>query len=65
MQFRSRIPQDNTPGGLAAELAEARSEFETRRADVIERGTQRSREIEQLQAELAEEQAALKSVLTQ
>lgn len=55
--------QDNTPGGLAAELAVAREAYETKRASVIERGTQRVQEIAALRQELHAEATAIADVL--
>ena len=56
--------KDNTPGGLAHELVRAREVYEAKRASVIERGTERVREIAALQAELDREKAELQGVVS-
>lgn len=57
-----RTRKDNTPGGLAAELADAREAFAAKRDSVIERAVTRQEQIAALQAELAREQSALEGV---
>lgn len=57
------LPQKNSPGDLAAELASARATFEARRANIIDRGTQRINDIRALRQELEAEEHALVGVV--
>lgn len=56
-------PDPESPGQLAAELAEAKRQYETTRQDVIQRGVTRVQEIETLKAELSTEQDDLELVI--
>jgi hypothetical protein len=61
---RSVAPTDaNAPGRLAEEFGRAQSEFEARRANIIERGVTRQREITALMDELQTERLALADVV--
>lgn len=55
--------RSDQPGDLAQELAEAREKFEAKRADVVDRGVTRQRDIEAMQRELQEEHVALGKVV--
>jgi hypothetical protein len=54
---------DETPGALAAELADARVAFETVRANIIDRGVARQQAINEMILELEDEEAALAGVV--
>lgn len=59
----ARKISDDTPGALAAELADARVAFETTRANVIDRGCARRNAINEMMAELQLEQRNLTEVI--
>lgn len=66
MSIRRKTVEDaNSPGRLAAEFGRARSEFEARRANIIQRGTTRMNEIAALQVTLAAEQTEIASVVSE
>lgn len=54
---------DDTPGGLASELAAARQTYEAVRAEVIDRGVARQQAVSAMIEELRNEEAALENVI--
>jgi vacuolar-type H+-ATPase subunit H len=54
---------DDTPGNLAAEMDDARQQFEEKRSNIIERGCRRVAQINSLMAELEVERDAINEVV--
>lgn len=61
----SLLRKDNTPGGLAVELAAAKQAWEDKRSEIIDRAVARTEAIEITQDELAREKTALNNVVTE